>query len=83
MITIAAFVAGIIILVVLCKLLSIPIKIIGRLILNAILGALLLIVANFVSGFFNFVIPITPLSALLAGVFGLPAVIVMAVLALL
>ena len=48
-----------------------------RLLLNAILGALLLLVVNFFGGLFGLALPITPFSSLVAGVFGVPGVIVL------
>ena len=60
-----------------CKLLAVPLRILWRLLLNAILGALLLLVVNFFGGLFGLALPITPFSSLVAGVFGVPGVIVL------
>ena len=65
----AAFAAGL--------LLAVPLRILWRLLLNAILGALLLLVVNFFGGLFGLALPITPFSSLVAGVFGVPGVIVL------
>ncbi len=83
MIGIAAFGLGILILWLFCKLLKVSLKIIWKLVVNALLGALILVIFNLVGGLFGFTLPITFLSALVAGVFGVPGVIVMALLSLL
>ena len=72
----AAFAAGLLLLWLVCKLLAVPLRILWRLLLNAILGALLLVV-NFFGGLFGLALPITPFSSLVAGVFGVPGVIVL------
>ena len=83
LISIAAFGIGLLILWLLCKLLKVSLKIIWKLVINALLGAFILVVFNLVGGLFGFTVPITFLSALVAGVFGVPGVIVLALLALL
>lgn len=60
---------------VLIKMIAAPIKWIFKFLLNAATGFLLLFLANFVSGFFDFSIPINLLTCLVAGVFGIPGVI--------
>ncbi len=83
MLNIAAFGIGILVLWLICKLLKISLTIIWKLVINALLGALLLIVFNLIGSIFGLAIEITFLSALVAGVFGVPGVIVMALLSLL
>ncbi len=80
---IAAFGIGILVLWLFCKLLKLSLKIIWKLVVNSLLGALILILFNLVGSLFGLVLPITFLSALVAGVFGVPGVIVLALLALL
>mgnify|MGYP001026386046 FL=1 len=83
LLNIAAFGIGILALWLICKLLKLSLKIIWKLVVNALLGALILIVFNLIGGIFGLTIEITFLSALVAGVFGVPGVIVMALLSLL
>lgn len=52
-----------------------PIKILGKLALNAVLGVILLIVVNFIGQYFNFYIAINEATALIAGFFGVPGII--------
>ena len=68
--------AGVIVaLYVLIKILAAPIKLIFKLLINAVLGFLLLFLANFVGGFFDFSIPVNLVTCLISGVFGIPGVI--------
>lgn len=69
------FLLAIIGLYLLVKLFSWPIKILFKLIVNGILGALLLIIVNFLGSYFNFYIGINSITALIAGFFGIPGVI--------
>ena len=76
--------AGVIVaLYVLIKILAAPIKLIFKLLINAALGFLLLFLANFVGGFFDFYIPLTWISVILAGVGGIPGVILLILIHLL
>ena len=63
---------GIIILALILKLVSIPIRLFWKFITNSIIGALMLWVVNL----FGAGVPIDILRALIAGIFGLPGVIV-------
>ena len=67
---------------VLIKLIAAPIKKIVKLLLNAVCGLLLLFIANFIGGFFNFAIPVNLLTCIIAGAFGIPGVIFLGVVVL-
>lgn len=58
----------------------IPIKIIIKLIINALVGGLLLFFFNLVGGIFGLSIMINPLNAIIAGVLGVPGVILILIL---
>jgi len=60
--------------VVVFKIAAAPIKLIFKLMLNALSGFLLLILANLISGFFDFSIGINLVSCLISGIFGIPGV---------
>ena len=66
--------------VVVLKIFAAPVKLVFKLLLNMASGFLLLILANLVSGFFDFSVPINTLSCLLSGVFGIPGVILLIVI---
>lgn len=69
---VASFVVGMIVLYVLLRVLSLPFRIVWKLITNSIVGALMLWVVNL----FGLGIEITFLKALVAGFFGIPGVLV-------
>ena len=62
---------------VLIKLIAAPMKLIFKLLLNMISGFLLLIVAEFICGFFDFSIGITAVNCLVSGFLGIPGVILL------
>lgn len=67
---IAVFVLGIVL-----KLLRVSASIIWKLLMNAIAGLILLFIVNAVGGNFGIHIEINEVSAVLAGIFGIPYVI--------
>jgi len=76
---------GVIILCLFAKLLKWPIKVI----VNGIMGVVILYVANFIIANLsliginvNFSLPINPISALIAGFFGIPGVVVLIIIRL-
>jgi inhibitor of the pro-sigma K processing machinery len=54
-----------------------PIKLVFRLVYNALIGGAMLWVVNFVGGHIGFTIAINPVTALVAGFLGLPGVILL------
>jgi inhibitor of the pro-sigma K processing machinery len=72
--------AGVIVAIyVVLRMLAVPLKMIFKLVINAVIGYMMLFVANLVGGFFDFSIPIDLLTCLIAGVFGVPGVIFLVV----
>ena len=67
----------------LIKILAAPIKGIIKFLLHAALGLVILLVVNFVGGYFDFYIPITWVTALVSGVGGIPGVILLILIYLL
>ena len=65
------------------KIFAAPIKGILKFLLHALLGYLILFAVNLIGGFFNFYIPFTWLSAIIAGVGGIPGVILLVLMHLL
>ena len=61
-------------------LLVLPIKIVVRLVLNGIIGAIALFAINIFSGFTGLTIGINPITALVAGFLGIPGIILLAFL---
>ncbi|MBQ9662890.1 MAG: pro-sigmaK processing inhibitor BofA family protein [Oscillospiraceae bacterium] len=66
---------AVLLIVVVVKILAAPIKGILKFLLHAGLGLLILFGVNLVGGFFNFYIPFSWLSVVIAGLGGIPGVI--------
>lgn len=75
--SVAAYAVGLGILFVVGKLLLKPLKWILKLLCNALIGALLLIGVNFIGAAFDFAVVINPFTALVAGILGVPGVILL------
>lgn len=70
------FAVAIIALIIVVKLLSWPLKILIKLVINGVVGTILLYLLNIVGAqFFHFTITINIVTALIAGFFGVPGVI--------
>ena len=65
------------------KLLSAPLKIIFKLLANATIGAIALVIINYIGGFFSFHIDLNFITALIAGALGVPGIAVLFILELL
>ena len=81
--SIACYAVGLLTLFLIGKLLVKPFKWILKLICNALLGGLLLILVNLVGSLFGFIITINPVTSLIAGFLGVPGVILLVFLTLL
>ncbi len=73
------FIIGGVILFLILKILSVPFKIIFKLVVNAIAGAILLLIVNLFLSNFGAIVPLTNLNCILVGIFGVPAVIVLVI----
>ena len=51
-----------------------PIKLVGKLLINGVIGGVMLVVINIIGGIFGISIAINPLTALIAGLLGIPGV---------
>lgn len=75
--SVISFVIGVFILYVLGSILLLPIKILFKLIGNAIAGGLLLVIFNIFGGLIGLNIIITPVTAIFVGLLGIPGVILL------
>lgn len=75
-----AYAGGIFILFILAWLLVIPAKIIGKLVINALIGGLLLFLFNIVGAFFNVQIGVNIITALVVGFLGVPGLIAIVII---
>jgi len=69
------FLVAVIAILIVVKLLAWPLKILIRLLMNAVLGVILLLLVNYFGAYFNISIGINAVTALVAGFFGVPGVI--------
>lgn len=74
---VAAYIFGIILLYVLGRMFLVPLKLIFKLIYNALIGGAMLWAVNYIGGHFAFSIAINPLTAVVAGFLGLPGVLLL------
>lgn len=80
---IISFVGGFVLLCIVLKALAFSFKTIFKFALNALLGGAILVLYNmFLAALIGFVIPITWVTALIVGVFGIPGIILVVVLML-
>ncbi len=77
---ILAYAAGLILLYFVGWILIIPLKYLVKLIINGIIGGILLFLINLLGGAIGLHIAINPLTAIIAGVLGVPGVILLIVL---
>ncbi|MCF6462372.1 pro-sigmaK processing inhibitor BofA family protein [Clostridium sp. Cult1] len=78
--SILAFVFGLFLLYIIGILLVIPIKMIIKLIVNGVLGGILLLIVNLIGGFIGISIAINPLTAIIAGILGIPGIILLLII---
>ena len=76
-ITILAYAVALLALYVISKLLVLPVKVLGKLLINGLLGGLALVVINLLGGWLHIHIAVNPLNALIVGFLGLPGVILL------
>ena len=77
---VVAFFVGLFILCIITKVFSLPLQLLWKCIYNSIIGAIVLYVINFLGIVY---IPINFITAFIAGMFGIPGVLVLVIWALL
>lgn len=82
LVTILEFAAIVVAIYAFLKLLSAPFKLIIKLLLHAGLGFLLLLVEEIIAGFFDFSLGINLVNCLVAGILGIPGVIILVLIKL-
>lgn len=80
---IVAYAAGVLLIYALGRMLLIPLKVIFNLIVNAVIGGGVLLIINFIGGFWDFNVGVNPITALIVGLLGVPGVILIVALRLL
>jgi len=54
-----------------------PVKLLWKLLINSLIGLVLLVLVNFLGGYFSFSLPINIISVLVAGFLGIPGILVL------
>ncbi len=80
---IIAFVACLFFLFIVGKIFIVPLKTILKFILNSVIGGFIIIVINFIGGFFNFHIGLNLVTSIFVGILGIPGAIVVVLIKLL
>lgn len=78
-----SFFIAVLILFVVLKIISLPLKLIIKLMINAFIGGVVLFLINMVGASFGLYITITWISALIVGFFGVPGVVLVVLLSIL
>lgn len=76
--TVLAYLFGILLVFFVGRIFLLPLKIVFKLIYNAIIGGIMLYVINFVGAHFGFTLALNPITALVAGFLGIPGIILLA-----
>ncbi len=77
---ILAWIIGVLIVFAFGKAMLLPLKIILRLVINGILGGIAIIIINLIGAPLGFTISLNVFSALVAGILGLPGIILLVIL---
>ena len=79
-INVLTYFSGICIIFVLCRIFIVPLKFFGKLLLNSILGALLILLINFIGGHFNFHIGLNFFTIIFVSLLGVPGTVLLTVI---
>jgi inhibitor of the pro-sigma K processing machinery len=77
---ILAYAFGLLLLYVVGRVLIMPLKIVIKLVYNALIGGVILLLLNFIGGYFGLHIALNPVTALVVGFLGVPGVIMLLIL---
>lgn len=72
--------AGILVLIILyviAKVFMQPIKLLWKLLINSAIGIILLLIVNYIGGYFDFSLPINIITVLVAGFLGIPGILLL------
>jgi len=78
--TILVYILAVLGVCLIAKIFSAPIKLVIKLLINALVGGIALIIINWIGAFFNFHIDLNFFSALITGALGIPGIIILLIL---
>jgi len=79
-ITIMAYAFGLFLLYLVGRIMIMPLKILLKLIYNAIIGGIVLLILNFIGGYVGIHLALNAVTALVVGFFGVPGIIMLLIL---
>ena len=79
-INILTYIAGLCVIFVLCRIFIVPLKIMFKLLLNSFLGALIILIINFIGNFFNFHIGLNFFTIIFVSILGIPGAILLTII---
>lgn len=74
------FLIGIAILFVVLKILTFPMKLIIKLLINGVIGGVIIFVVNLIGANFGFILNLNWITAIIVGILGIPGVVIVAIL---
>ena len=77
---ILTFLIALIVMYIILKILSLPFKIIVKLLINGFVGGVVIWIINLIGANFGFMITLNWISALIAGILGIPGVVILVIL---
>ncbi len=77
---IIAFVLGLLLIYLIGRVMLIPLKLVFKLLINAVVGGVVLWIINYFGAYINIHIPLNPVTALTVGFLGIPGVVLLFVI---
>lgn len=74
------FLIGLAVLFIVLKILTLPMKIIIKLLINGVVGGAIILVINLIGANFGFTLDLNWITALIVGILGVPGVVIVAIL---
>lgn len=78
--SVAVYVAGLLLVLLVAKLLAKPLKVIFKLLINTLFGGIALILINTIGGMWGFGIGVNVITAAVTGILGIPGIVLLYVL---
>lgn len=77
---ILAYAFGLLLLYVIARILIMPLRIVLKLVYNALIGGIVLLILNFIGGYAGLHIALNPVTAVITGFLGVPGVIMLIII---
>ena len=80
MINIFTFLSGLCIIFILCRIFIVPLKAMLKLLINSLIGAIIILLINFIGNFFNFHIGLNFFTIIFVSILGIPGAILLTII---